>query len=234
MTAVAEQAPRPCADVVEHTDGLVVERFPVGRQQANAYLAYHTGSYRGILVDPGADADILLARIAALHVDLGTIVLTHAHWDHVGAAQMVGEATGAPVYLHEADAELLRRAPLFAARVDGVPMRVPREVTWFAGEMSLTLEPLRLTLIPTPGHTAGACVVRLGQALFTGDTLLQRKAGRTDLPGGDARTLAHSLRRIGDELHSVATVFPGHGAPWAASEAETWLTETGALTTEAQ
>jgi len=232
---VADTVDRPCADAVEHADGLIVERFPVGRQQANAYLAYHTESRVGALVDPGADADVLLARIAALDIDLRAIVLTHAHWDHVGAAQVVGDATGLPVHLHTADAELLRRAPLFAARVDGVPMRVPREVAWFAEETSLPLDPtFRLALIPTPGHTAGASVVRLGEALFTGDTLLPRKAGRTDLPGGDAITLAHSLVRIRDELRSVTTVFPGHGAPWAASDAEAWLAEIGALTTGPQ
>lgn len=234
MTAVAEPGPRPCADIVEHTDGFAVERFPVGRQKANAYIAYHARSRLGVLVDPGADADVLLARIAALSVDLRAIILTHAHWDHVGAAHMVSEATGTPVHLHEADAELLRRAPLFAARVDGIAMKVPRQVVLWTGEMSLPLDTTRMTLIPTPGHTAGSSVMLLGEALFTGDTLLGRKTGRTDLPGGDAKMLALSLQRIRNELRSAATVFPGHGAPFAASEAETWLAEGAALLTEPQ
>ena len=214
------------SDEVRLPDGVIVERFPVGRQQANAFIAFHESQRIGVLIDPGAEADTLLARVAALAIELHAIVLTHAHWDHVGAADAIASATKAPVHLHQADAGLLRRAPLFAARVDGVPMKVPREVAYFSEETTLSLDAsLHVRLIPTPGHTAGCCVVRLGAALFTGDTLLRRKAGRTDLPGGDVKALGQSLTRIRDEVRSVSTVFPGHGAPWPATEAETWLAE---------
>ena len=220
------------ADQVTIADGIVVERFPTGRQRANAYLAYHNDRRTGVLVDPAGDADTLLARIAAIGVQLRAIILTHAHWDHVGAAEPIGQSTGLPVHVHQDDAGLLRRAPLFAARVDGVPMKLPRLVTHFNQETTLPIDDgLELRLIPTPGHTAGCCVVRLSTGVFTGDTLLRGKAGRTDLPGGDAKALSQSLIRIRDELRSASTVFPGHGAPWPADEAEAWLAENAALTT---
>jgi hydroxyacylglutathione hydrolase len=213
------------ADEVQLPDRVIVDRFPVGRQLANAYLAWHEEHRLGVLIDPGADADVLLARIHAMSVELRAIVLTHAHWDHVGAAEAVGIATGLPVHLHVEDAGLLRRAPLFAARVDGIAMKVPRHVAHFSGETTIELPSIDVRLIPTPGHTAGACVVRFGSSLFTGDTLLRRKAGRTDLPGGDSRALAHSLNRIRDELGTIDTIFPGHGLPWPAKDAAAWLAE---------
>src|SRR4051812_17712366 len=101
-------------------DGIRVERTAVGRHQANAYLVYRESGEDAILIDPGAEASRLMASAQNAGVHIAAILLTHGHWDHVGAAKEIGEHAAAPVYLHSADTPLLKASPLYAFRIDGV------------------------------------------------------------------------------------------------------------------
>lgn len=203
---------------------LVVERFPVGPQRANAYLAYGGHSRRGVVIDPGAEGDVLTARIDQLGLAVPSVLLTHGHWDHVGAAVAIAAHTGAAVHIHPLDVPLLKAAPFYAFRVDGVQVRVPSVVTRVEHGSALHVDE-RHTLVArhVPGHTAGGVAYRSGRVLFTGDTLMPAGASRVDLPGGDADALGRSLATLADELADDDIICPGHGSSWAATAAKAWV-----------
>jgi len=205
-------------------DGLTVERWTVGRHRVNAYLAYGADR-RTLVVDPGAEAARLLARCTELDLTVGAIVLTHAHWDHVGGVEEVSAATGAPVWLHDADMPLLKQAPLWALRVDGVAIRPITRVSTLGGRPAVSVAPgLDAVVTHTPGHTPGGITVRLGRALFTGDTLFREHAGRTDLPGASRPVLVASLLGMLSTIDPEDCLLAGHGQPWSGAEARAWLT----------
>ncbi len=173
----------------------ILQLGPLG---TNCYLLWEDGSC--VLIDPGADAAQLLRRIAGLGVRLEGIVLTHGHYDHVGAVQALREATGCRVYLPDADAALP------PSITDG-----PIAYTdLYADGDVLRFGPIELRAMRTPGHTPGSSCLRLGNRLFTGDTLFRGSCGRIDLPGGDWRQMYASLKRLG-ELEGDLYVYPGHG-----------------------
>ncbi len=177
----------------------------VGFYQVNCYLL-HDGKGRAVCLDPGDDADLLLERLAARGARLEAILLTHAHWDHVGAVADLAEAHGAPVLLHEADVPLLAQwspRPVRPARLltDGDAVR--------AGGFAFRV-------LHTPGHTPGSLcfLLEAGEPwLFSGDTLFRGTVGRTDFPGGSAADLRRSLRTKLLPLPDATVVYPGHGDP---------------------
>lgn len=199
-----------------------VRTLTTGRWKEHCYVVQHLPSSDALVVDPGEDADAILATIRADGAVPGAIVLTHAHYDHVGALAALGRALGVPFYLHDADVKLLRRAPMYAMRFDGLTLAAPGE-----GRDVLTAD-LRLggrsvRLLHVPGHTEGGMAYDVGSFAFTGDTLMFQTVGRTDLPGGDAESLRDSVPRLLDWLGADDTLlFAGHGRPWTARDARTW------------
>jgi hydroxyacylglutathione hydrolase len=190
---------------------LEITRHPNGRWKQNCYIvAAPSGS--ALIIDPGSDGEGIAALVANQGVRPLAILNTHAHYDHVGAVAEIGSRYTIPFYLHGADLDLLKRANLYRLIFDStVSIKIPaidRDLA--SAERTLHFDDIDVEVIETPGHTAGSVCFRLGECLFTGDTLLPGSIGRTDLPGGNVAQLTGSLLKL-SELPRTLRVFPGHG-----------------------
>jgi hydroxyacylglutathione hydrolase len=189
-----------------------VRMFTVGPVAENTYIFRREGSDRALIVDPGDEADQLLAAIEALGVTLEGILLTHTHFDHVGAVAPVAEATGAEVWVPEAEKFVLADIMSFVPWPGFGPFEsYDAEHTLNGGE-KLELAGLEIDVLFTPGHSPGHVTFSIpGESvIFSGDVLFEGSVGRTDLPGGDWGTLLESIRGLVDGLPEETTVYPGH------------------------
>ena len=210
-----------------------VRMFTVGQIAENTYLFRRDGSERGLIVDPGDEADKLLAAIDALGVKLDGILLTHTHFDHVGAVAPVARATGAPVYCPKLEVPVLQDVMAFVPWPGFGPFESYEADELVSGGEKLELAGFEIDVVFTPGHSPGhvTYAVRDEAALFSGDVLFQGSIGRTDLPGGDSATLMATLAGLLDALPDETVVYPGHmGVTTLARERATnpFLRELGA------
>lgn len=189
----------------------------VGPFQSNCYILRPEGSGPAVVIDPGEEAERILARLKGR--DVAAILLTHAHLDHIGAVASLAEATGAPVYLHPAD-RFLYEAAAEHGRMFGVHVEAPPtpdfeladgdELAFGGGRGGDRIE---LAVRHTPGHSPGH-VVFIGDGIaFVGDCVFAGSIGRTDLPGGDTATLLASIRRHILSLPPDTVLYPGHMGP---------------------
>lgn len=190
--------------------------LPTGPLQENAVLVAGARG-EGFLFDPGDDAERVLALVRDSGVTVRGILLTHAHFDHIGAVQPVREALRVPVWLHPADLPLYRVGAASAARwnlpfiqPDAPDHEIAQDQTFTAGDLTLTAREL-------PGHAPGHVVFLAGTdgeegVVVAGDTLFQGSIGRTDLPGGSHPELIAGIARELLTLPDATAVYPGHGA----------------------
>lgn len=192
---------------------LNIQRWTVGPLAENPYLLACAATGQAVFIDPGDDAPLLLAAAASAGVRVQAILLTHAHFDHVGALTEVREATGAPVYLHTDDAWLLQQASTYWAYFGRTIAPVAPAEQLLAHGDRIAVGASELVVIHTPGHTPGSVCLHAPEdrLVIAGDTLFFRGIGRTDLPGGDARALEHSIRTRLWALPDTTNVYPGHG-----------------------
>jgi hydroxyacylglutathione hydrolase len=187
--------------------------FTVGPLQENCYIVRTTGSDRAIVVDPGEEPERILAALQALGVTkLEAILLTHTHFDHVGAVAAVARATGAPVYCPELETEILANINEYVRFPGFGPFESYDADHTVAGGETLELAGLSFEVIFTPGHSPGHVSYALPEheALFSGDVLFQGSVGRVDLPGGDWPTLLASIESLLNAYPAETTVHPGH------------------------
>ncbi len=195
-----------------------VVRLPVGPLDTNCWIVEDGRGGPAVVIDPGGDSGVILAELAGRPVS--AIVLTHAHFDHVGAAAAVKESTGAQLLVHAEDADRLTSdaaqgtgGALFG--YSGV-VAPPADRVLHDADV-IEAGGLRLTVLHTPGHTRGGISLLAEDDsggpphLFSGDTLFAGSVGRTDFPGGDARELAGSIARHLSPLPPATIVHPGHG-----------------------
>jgi hydroxyacylglutathione hydrolase len=189
-----------------------VRMFTVGPVQENCFLVRRDGADSAVIVDPGEEGDRLLRAIDELGVNLEAILLTHTHFDHVGAVAPVARATGAPVYCPKLEVGVLADIMAFVPWPGFGPFESYDADETVEGGERLQLAGFDIDVIFTPGHSPGHVTYAIEdeRALFSGDVLFQGSVGRTDLPGGDHATLMASiaglLERYGDEM----AVHPGH------------------------
>ncbi|CAN5190642.1 MBL fold metallo-hydrolase [soil metagenome] len=191
---------------------LDVAMLTVGMVQENCFLVRKQGSDRALLVDPGEEAPRLLQAIEDAGVTLDAILLTHTHFDHVGAVAPVARATGAPVYCPVLEVPVLQDVMAFVPWPGFGPYESWDPEHTVAGGETLELAGLELDVVFTPGHSPGhvTYAVRGEGALFSGDVLFQGSVGRIDLPGGDGPTLMRSIAALLERFDDDTVVHPGH------------------------
>jgi len=186
--------------------------FTVGPVAENSFLFRQDGSTEAIIVDPGDEAPKLLGAIEELGLDLQAILLTHTHFDHVGAVAPVAKATGAPVYCPKLEVPVLQDIMSFVPWPGFGPFESWDPEETVEGGEQLQLAGFDIDVIFTPGHSPGHVTFSIPdeQAIFSGDVLFQGSVGRTDPPGGDWPTLLASIQTLVDTLPPETTVYPGH------------------------
>ena len=176
-----------------------VKKLALGAYQTNCYLLWEGD--QAVVIDPGYEADTILRALDTLGMGLSAILLTHGHFDHVGAVRELAAETGCEVYIHAAEATL-------------PPMMTAGELyftrTYGEGDIICPVPGLELTVLHTPGHTPGSVCLVWGDQMFSGDTLFQGSCGRVDFPGSSPRDMMTSLHRLAS-LQADYQVHPGHG-----------------------
>ena len=180
---------------------LKVHAMALGDYQTNCYIIHDEHSSRCCVIDPGYDAGFILNKLDALGLSLEAILLTHGHFDHVGAVKELAAETGCEVYLHPEDLSMppmMTAGPLYYTKT-------------YAEGTRLKLAGLEIAVLHTPGHTPGSVCLLAETSCFSGDTMFQGSCGRTDLPGGNWAAITKSLKRLA-ALEGNFWVFPGHGS----------------------
>ncbi len=184
----------------------------VGQVAENCFIVRRDGSDRGLIIDPGEEAERILHVVDELGIGIDAILVTHTHFDHIGAVAPVARATGAPVYCPELEVPVLRDIMAFVPWPGFGPYESYEADETVAGGEKLELAGFEVEVIFTPGHSPGHVTysIRDEAALFSGDVLFQGSVGRVDLPGGDWPTLLESIRTLVDGHPEETTVYPGH------------------------
>ena len=190
-----------------------VRMFTVGPVQENCFIVREKDSGTALIVDPGEEADRLLKAVDELGIEkVEAILVTHTHFDHVGAVAPIARATGAPVYCPELEREVLANIMDYVPWPGFGPFESYEADRTVAGGETLELAGMKLDVLFTPGHSPGhvTYAIRDERALFSGDVLFQGSVGRVDLPGGDWPTLLSSIQSLVDEFEPETVVYPGH------------------------
>ncbi|MEJ7824973.1 MAG: MBL fold metallo-hydrolase [Solirubrobacteraceae bacterium] len=187
-----------------------VRMLTVGPVQENCFLVWEDGA--AVIIDPGEEAPRLLEAIESEGLTLEAILLTHTHFDHVGAVAPLARATGAPVYCPEIEVPVLQDVMAFVPWPGFGPFESWDPEHTVRGGETLELAGLTLDVVFTPGHSPGhvTYAVRGERALFSGDVLFKGSVGRVDLPGGDWPTLARSIATLLERYDDDTAVHPGH------------------------
>lgn len=189
--------------------------FTVGPVAENCFIIRRPDSKQALIIDPGDEAERLMKPVTELDLQIEAILITHCHFDHVGAVKPMAEATGAPVYCPEGELHVLADINSYIRMPGFGPFESYEAEHAVSGGQTLELAGFTLDVIDTPGHSPGHVTysVRDHDAIFSGDVLFEGSVGRVDLPGGDWPTLIESIRRLIERESPQTQVFPGHGRP---------------------
>ena len=191
---------------------LDVQMLTVGPIAENCFVVRLDGSDRGLIVDPGDEPDRILTTVEQMGMTIEAILVTHCHFDHIGAVAPLATATGAPVYCPELERPVLADIMSFVPFPGIGPFESYEADETVKGGETLELAGMTIDVIFTPGHSPGHVTysIRDEEAMFSGDVLFQGSVGRVDLPGGDGPTLMRSIRQLLDSHSAETSVYPGH------------------------
>lgn len=188
---------------------MFIEQRQVGQMAVFAYLVGDEAGGEAVVIDPAADTDGILAAAEKRKVRITAIVNTHGHVDHTGGNTEMKKKTGAPIVIHEGDAEMLVSAPEAMLRMFGAEASLPADRTVKEGEL-IVAGSVTLRVIHTPGHSPGSMALYTDGYVFTGDTLFVEAVGRTDFPGGSGEVMFDSITHKLCTLPDATVVLPGH------------------------
>ena len=182
---------------------MLIKNLQLGQMETNCYIVTDEETMECVVIDPGDESNTVLDYIEENRLKVLKIFLTHGHFDHTGAAEAVAEETGAEIWINEKD---INRDP---ESDDYFTYSAPENVRFFSDGDKIDVGNMTFEVIETPGHTEGSVTLRIGDVLFTGDTLFRGGCGRVDFPGGDMVKLMASLKKLA-ELEGDYEVYPGH------------------------
>ncbi|MCE5284058.1 MAG: MBL fold metallo-hydrolase [Deltaproteobacteria bacterium] len=188
---------------------MFIEQRQVGPMEVFAYLVGDEVQGEGLVIDPAADTEGLLAAAEKNKVQIKYIINTHGHADHIGGNVDMKKQTGAEIIIHQDDAWMLTDTPAAMLRMFGAKPSPPADRTVSDGDL-IQVGGITLKVIHTPGHSPGSMVLLLDGYAFTGDTLFVEAVGRTDLPGGSGEAMFDSIQRRLCTLPDETVVLPGH------------------------
>jgi glyoxylase-like metal-dependent hydrolase (beta-lactamase superfamily II) len=191
-----------------------IEHYVVGIVGTNCYFAIHPDTEECLVIDPGDQGEQLAEKLRAEGLTPRAILLTHGHFDHIMGVEALRREFSIPVYVHEADQDLLEDPKLNSGAMIGQSVSVTADHTVRDGE-TLELAGFKVKVLHTPGHTPGGVCYYFPEeeVVFSGDTLFCDSVGRTDLPGGSTSDLVRSIREKVFSLPDLTLVYPGHGEP---------------------
>jgi glyoxylase-like metal-dependent hydrolase (beta-lactamase superfamily II) len=188
---------------------LEVRQLSLGPIGTNCYLVREPGAEQAVVVDPGADAGAIRLELAGTGARCVAILVTHGHWDHVGAVADLAESTGAPVHMAGGERDRLEQINDFTPA--GVVLRPYTPDVALTGDEVLDLAGIAFETSRVPGHSPAHLAFAANGCLFSGDVLFAGGVGRTDFPGSDWATLLDSIRHLVERYPPETAVYPGHG-----------------------
>jgi hydroxyacylglutathione hydrolase len=191
-----------------------IHTLTVGPVACKCAVVACTETGQAAIIDPGGNAESILAVVKDMGVTVTHLLHTHAHFDHILATGEVAAATGAPIFVHRDDQALYENLPRQGRMFGFRASRPPSPRQWLVGGETIAVGKLAVQVLHTPGHTPGSVGYYLGSddaVLFAGDTLFAESVGRTDLPGGSFTDIAASIRTKLYVLPGETRVIPGHG-----------------------
>jgi glyoxylase-like metal-dependent hydrolase (beta-lactamase superfamily II) len=191
---------------------MILHTIPAGMNRTNCYIVGCEETHRGAVIDPGGEGQKIVQEIERSGLEIQYVLVTHAHFDHIGGIADVIDATAAKLALHPNERPLLEAGG--GASIWGLKMKPspPPDIELYQGQL-ITLGALNLEVLFTPGHSPGGVTFyeAAERVAFDGDLLFSNGIGRTDLLGGDRETLMRSIKEVLFALPDDTVIYPGHG-----------------------